>query len=57
MVHALEFWWLAKKLVNHPLIFSARDEVATDSTATLHEIIKGLKAAPSDQDFSHLPVK
>jgi hypothetical protein len=43
MVHALEFWWLAKKLVKHPHIFSMREEVSADSTGTFHEMIKRLK--------------
>jgi hypothetical protein len=43
MVHALEFWWLAKKLVKNPHIFSMREEVAADSTGTFHEMIKRLK--------------
>jgi hypothetical protein len=45
MVHALEFWWLAKKLVKYPQILSMRDEVTADSTATFHEMVKSLKAA------------
>ena len=43
MVHALEFWWLAKKLVQHPHLFSMRDEVDADSTGTFHEMIQRLK--------------
>lgn len=57
MVHALEFWWLAKKLVKHPHILSMKDEVAADPTAAFHEMIKGLNAARTDQDFSHVPVE
>lgn len=48
MVHALEFWWLAKKLVKHPQIFSMRDEVAADSTEAFHEMVKSLKTAQAD---------
>lgn len=48
MVHALEFWWLAKKLVKHPQIFGMREEVAADSTVAFHEMVKSLKAAQTD---------
>ena len=48
MAHALEFWWLAKKLVKHPQMFSKRDEVAADSTVAFHETVKSLKAAQAD---------
>ncbi|KAF3387475.1 hypothetical protein F1880_001534, partial [Penicillium rolfsii] len=48
MVHALEFWWLAKKLVKEPQKFRMRDEVAADSTEAFHEMVKSLKAAQAD---------
>lgn len=48
MVHALEFWWLGKKLVKNPHIFSLRGEVAADSTGGFHEMIKSLKAGQMD---------
>jgi hypothetical protein len=48
MVHALEYWWLAKKLVKHPQIFSMRDEVAADSTVAFREMVRSLKGMQSD---------
>lgn len=48
MVHSLEYWWLAKKLVKHPQIFSMRDEVAADSTVAFREMVRSLQGMQSD---------
>ncbi|KAF9885361.1 hypothetical protein FE257_012978 [Aspergillus nanangensis] len=45
MVHALEFWWLAKMLVKKPVTFGPNGRVATDSIQSFHDMIKDLRAA------------
>ncbi|KAK6824424.1 hypothetical protein RU639_005165 [Aspergillus parasiticus] len=43
MVHALELWWLAKKLIQKPTGICPESEFALDSTATFHKMVRELK--------------
>ncbi|GMG23388.1 unnamed protein product [Aspergillus oryzae] len=43
MVHALELWWLAKKLTQKPTGIYLESGFALDSTATFHEMVRELK--------------
>ncbi|KAE8340567.1 hypothetical protein BDV24DRAFT_175257 [Aspergillus arachidicola] len=43
MVHALELWWLAKKLIQKPAGICPESGFALDSTATFHEMVRELK--------------
>ncbi|OGM49802.1 hypothetical protein ABOM_001512 [Aspergillus bombycis] len=43
MVHALELWWLAKKLIQKPTGICPESGFAADFMSTFHEMIKELK--------------
>ncbi|GAB1207873.1 hypothetical protein APSETT445_006608 [Aspergillus pseudonomiae] len=49
MVHALELWWLAKKLIHKPTGICPESGFAADSMSTFHQMIKNLKGFHSVQ--------
>ncbi|KAE8381643.1 hypothetical protein BDV26DRAFT_301237 [Aspergillus bertholletiae] len=49
MVHALELWWVAKKLVQNPSGIYPETGLAVDSLSAFHEMFKALKGSDPTQ--------